>query len=332
MNSLMKYKEKNPRIFWGSSFAFVIVIIAVVALVVGLQPSTQDKPTDKPKGLDERAAEIINRPSTVENFDDPIICPNIRNENYKNAIMLFLDIMGKEEARDLLTLSRTNYIVKDGDKIIMDLKGEEEKQNFVVSELLKIRKLMETLDKKFGNNANYVHLFFIIRDYLTRFSGDIKDEDDLDEQQKLKMIDIFAPAFLFSIIYMPFEYYVTNRADWSDDIFTYENNKLEFNPTNIKNYNAEESSEIGNFAKRSVGKSVKEMITEILSLSKGGGPRPNQPNINKLTLNKIDYENDDFINTFNGLNTSCMKTSDKEYYKKKFKYSEIFKINSQYTP
>ena len=38
MNSLMKYKEKNPRIFWGSSFAFVIVIIAVVALVVGLQP------------------------------------------------------------------------------------------------------------------------------------------------------------------------------------------------------------------------------------------------------------------------------------------------------
>ena len=207
----------------------------------------------------------------------------------------------------------------------MDLKEEEEKQNFMVSEFSKIRKLVETLDKKFGNNANYVHLFFIIRNYLPRLLGDAKD--NLDEQQKLKNIDTFAPIILFMIISFPFEYYVTNRADWSDDIFTYENNKLEFNPSKIQNYNEAAPSEISNFAKRSVGKSLKETIEHLLS-NANERPRPNQPNIAKLTLNKIDYENDDFINTFNGLNTSCIKTSDTEYYKKKFKYSDIFKINS----
>ena len=71
-------------------------------------------------------------------------------------------------------------------------------------------------------------------------------------------------------------------------------------------------------------KSISEMISE----SKERGPY--QPNMNKVTLNKIDYENEDFINTFNGLNTSCVKTSDTEFNKKKFKYSDIFKIKSEY--
>ena len=320
MINICEYKKTNPKIFWGSLSTLIAIVIAIIiALVIGLQPPAKEKT------LDEIAANIINKSSTVENFDDPIICSNIRNENYKNAIMLFIDVFGKKENLDLLTFSRNNYIVKDGDTIIMDLKEEEEKQNFMVSEFSKIRKLVETLDKKFGNNANYVHLFFIIRNYLPRLLGDAKD--NLDEQQKLKNIDTFAPIILFMIISFPFEYYVTNRADWSDDIFTYENNKLEFNPSKIQNYNEAAPSEISNFAKRSVGKSLKETIEHLLSKA-NERPRPNQPNIYKLTLNKIDYENDDFINTFNGLNTSCIKTSDTEYYKKKFKYSDIFKINS----
>lgn len=337
MNSLItEYIKKNPRIFWGSLALIVVVItLVVVGLVIVLQPSLQaPAPADAPaaaeeKTLDEKAAEIINKPSTtVEDFDDGlVICSNPRNENYEKAILLLLDIFENKENNEMLSYSRSNFIVKDGDKIILDLKEEQEKQNFAMSELSKIRKLMETLDKRFGKKANYVHLFFVIKDYLVNIIGSPKD--NLDEKQKLKFIDVFAPVYLFAIIYYPFQYYISNEVDWSEDIFTYENNKLVFNPVKIQN-EYYDRSEIKRFADKAEGKSIREIV--VLMMQSVFEPR--QPgesrqaiNINtfKTFFKKNDYENEDFINTFNGLNTSCIKTSDKEYYKKKFKYSDIFK-------
>jgi hypothetical protein len=325
--NIIEYKEKNPKIFWGT----IVFVVIAIALGVGLGIGLQVK--DEEKTLDEKAAEIINKTSTtVEDFDNGlIICSNPRNENYQKAILLFIDIFEKKENNEMLSYQMKNFIVKDGDKTIMDLKEEQEKKNFAMSEFSKVRKLMETLDKRFGKKANYVHLFFVIKDYLVSLIGNPKD--NLDEKQKLNFIDIFAPVYLFGIIYLPFQYYITNEVDWSEDIFTYENNKLAFNPAKIQN-EYYERSEIKRFADNAVGKSISE-ITEMnlkrqeesLEQFKKNNNNNNNYKILTMTLNKIDYENEDFINTFNSSN-DCIKSSDKEYYNKKFKYSDIFKSNA----
>jgi hypothetical protein len=326
--NIIEYKEKNPKIFWGTIVFIVIAIALGVGLGIGLQAPEAPQLKDKEKTLDEKAAEIINKPSTtVENFDNgPIICSNPRNENYQKAILLFIDIFEKKENNEMLSYSTRNFIVKDGDKTIMDLKEEQEKKNFAMSEFSKVRKLMETLDKRFGKKANYVHLFFVIKDYLVSLIGNPKD--NLDEKQKLKFIDIFAPVYLFAIIYFPFQYYITNEVDWSEDIFTYENNKLAFNPAKIQN-EYYKRSEIKRFADNGVGKSISEITAMNLKRQEESLEQNNNNNYNifTMTLNKIDYENEDFINTFNSSN-DCIKSSDKEYYNKKFKYSDIFKGNA----
>lgn len=333
--NIIEYKKKNPKIFWGTIIVFVVIAIALgVGLGIGLQAPSPVK--DKEKTLDEKAAEIINKPSTtVENFDNGlIICSNPRNENYQKAILLFIDIFENKENNEMLSYQGRNFIVKDGDKTIMDLKEEQEKKNFAMSEFSKVRKLMETLDKRFGKKANYVHLFFVIKDYLVSLIGNPKD--NLDENKKLKFIDIFAPIYLFAIIYFPFQYYITSEVDWSEDIFTYENNKLAFNPAKIQN-EYYERSEIKRFADNGVGKSISE-ITEMNLKRQEESPEQFKKNNNNnyyivtMNLNKIDYENEDFINTFNSSN-DCIKSSDKEYYNKKFKYLGMFKTNAvPYTP
>jgi hypothetical protein len=325
--NILEYKKRNPKIFWGIVAAIVVIITLAVGLEVGLKSPAPvaPEPAKAPvpnKTLNERAAEIINKPTTVvEKFEDgSIICSNPRNENYEKAILLFLDIFENKENNELLSYSTTNFIVKDGDKIIMDLKEEKEKQNFAISELSKIRKLMNTLDKRFGKKANYVHLFFIIKEYLMNLVGQPKD--NLDEKQKLKFIDIFAPVFLFIIILLPFKYYISNEVDWSEEIFTYKNNKLEFNSEKIKNNENYKISEIKFFGDDYVGKSIIEIIKMLLDKRESNIPKT----LSKMTLNKTDYENEDFINTFNSSN-ACIKSSDKQYYNKTFKYSYMFKTD-----
>ena len=284
--------------------------------------TTTEKTTEKTettvvqeKTLDEKISGIVNLPTVIENFDDGIIiCSNSRNENYKEAILLFLDTLTEKNIEMLSFSKAKNIIVRDGDKIIMDMKEEKDKKDFLISELSRIRKLMKTLDKRFGKKTNYVHLLMVLIDYM----GSILPPDPPED----KFMDVFAPILAIQIIMIPFRLYISNKLDWSDEFITYENSKFKVNQLEkMKNDERFKGGEIAYLSSMINDKSLRE-IAEIMLKQ----PRPNQPF--KLLLNKINFENDDFINTFDSSNV-CNIASDERWWEKTFKLKKMLQPERQ---
>jgi hypothetical protein len=324
----MNLKKKNPKTFWVIVAIVIILFISlIVGLIIGLKPKTTETTTEPTtettteptivvpeKTLDEKISGIVNLPTVIEKFDDGIIiCSNPRNENYKEAILLFLDILNKENI-EMLSYSKQNIIVKDGDKIIMDMKEEKDKKEFVISELSRIRKLMKILDERFGKKANYVHFYLIFGDYMNSMLG--QPENNID---KTKFIDIFSPIYLFLVIQITFNLYISNKLDWSDEFITYENSKFKVNQLEkMKNDERFKGGEIGYVSSMINDKSLREILEILLQ---NQPPLEQMPSY-KLILNKINYENDDFINTFDSSN-ACNIASDERFYEKTFKLKKM---------
>jgi len=353
-----EFKKKNPKTFWVIVAIVIILFISlIVGLIIGLKPKTTETTTETKtaepttetttekttetttetttepttetttepttetttvvpeKTLDEKISGIVNLPTVKENFDDGIIiCSNSRNENYKEAILLFLDTLTEKNIEMLSFSKAKNIIVRDGDKIIMDMKEEKDKKDFLISELSRIRKLMKTLDKRFGKKTNYVHLFMVLIDYMTSILPPDPPED--------KFMDVFAPILAIQIIMIPFQLYISNKLDWSDEFLTYENSKFKVNQLEkMKNDERFKGGEIAYVSSLINDKSLRE-IAEIMLKQ----PRPNQPF--KLLLNKINFENDDFINTFDSSNV-CNIASDERWWEKTFKLKKMLQPERQ---
>jgi hypothetical protein len=308
---------ENKKVIIGIALFLVLVAIGF-GIYFGLKPTTSSTTTSAPSSttpidLDKLTSSILNRP--MENYEDGnklILCSNIRNQNYKNAINSMLDVANVENNKDIMTYEQINFIIKDNNgKIIMDLKEEDEKRQFISSEISKLKTLMNTLDTKFKDKANYVYLFYLLKDYINQYLGNPKL--NLNEEQEKKLIYIFSPTVLTILLSGVLSIYVKNIVKWDEDIISYENNKLKFDTSKLQNY-----GELNMLKQYLEGKSITDSVKIMYDMYKNKYKL--QKNSMVIIIHEFDFKNEDFINTFDSTK-ECVNTFT-EFYSLQFKYAD----------
>jgi TM2 domain-containing membrane protein YozV len=297
-----------------------------------LNVSVSTRTTAQNKTVDELTSEIFNK--TSENFtdiagtynsnDNVIICKNIRNQNYKNLLLLITDIYSDVNSYNFFEFNNIGLEVKDKTASIY-YEDKDLIQKFIISEMKKIQNLIQTLEIKFNGDVNYIHLFIVLQDYLNSIMLEMIEINPVNFNDD-KINKILLPTTLFNVQNILNYEYVTNSLDWTNNTIV---------------YNKENGFEVGTKEKPSSGQQFlveylrNKTISQVMENDRREiSASPNYPKYTSLQKFSIDILNfdDDFMNTFNGSNNNCknyLEIEDDEnvYFVTSFKDKDRFKVN-----
>jgi TM2 domain-containing membrane protein YozV len=270
-----------------------------------LNLSVSTRTTAQNKTVDELTSEIFNK--TNENFtdivgtynsnDNVIICKNIRNQNYKNLLLLITDIYSDVNSYDFFEFNNIGLEVKDKTTSIY-YEDKDLIRNFIISEMKKIQNLIQTLEIKFNGDVNYIHLFIVLQDYLNSIMLEMIEINPVNFNDD-KINKILLPTTLFNVQNILNYEYLTNSLDWTNNTIV---------------YNKENGFEVGTKEKPSSGQQFlveylrNKTISQVMENDRREiSASPNYPKYTSLQKFSIDILNfdDDFMNTFNGSNNNC---------------------------
>ena len=292
---------------------------------VGGGTATVHRKTAKEKTIDTITSELFNKQTNVQ-FNDisdgidikknVIICKNnIRNENYKNLFWFLTDIYS-----DLKSYESIEFKFKlETDDIIY--RTNETVRDFIISEMKKIQILIDELEIKFQGNVNYLHLFFIFKDYFKFISDVIEiNPNKINSLNKDTIHKIILAKIMF-----PLYPTLLNDAlslNWNEDFLKYTDNAFDFDQTKtVSFYTTNLIQNNLNLNNRSMEKVIEEQYAIIY-------PSYYNKSDKQFFVDTLKFT-DEFKATFNGSNTNCKTKFDDRYeseYLQNLKYKEFINI------
>ena len=286
---------------------------------------TVNRKTAQDKTLDQITSEIINK--TPENFKniigkyngtgDVVVCKNnTRNQNFKNMILLITDIYSDINYYEFIEFNFT-LLTKDKEgKIISTLTNKRVINNFIINEMRKIQNLIDTLEKKFRGNVNYIHLFIVFQFYFIILTANTDiDKSKFPSKVPEQVMKIMSSETLMIISDLVFAKYILGYP-WDDDLITYDikNKFLIIDKNEIPLEYIDLLVGEKNFA----GKS----ITDVLLLKVQNIKYPKFSTSDQFTIDILDFNDEEFINTFDGSNINCLKNIEFQdlKYRNKFEF------------
>ena len=290
---------------------------------------TVNRKTAQDKTLDQITSEIINK--TPENFKniigkyngtgDVVVCKNnTRNQNFKNMILLITDIYSDIKYYEFIEFNFT-LLTKDKEGKISTLTNKRDINNFIINEMRKIQNLIDTLEKKFRGNVNYIHLFIVFQFYFIILTANTDiDKSKFPSKVPEQVMKIMCTETLMIISDSLFTKYILGYPlDY--DLITYDKNKFSIVDENEISFDYIDSF-VG--VKKFAGRS----ITDVLLLKVQNIKYPKYRTSDQFTIDILYFNDEEFINTFDGSNINCLKNIDLQVlkYRNKFELRQNLKI------